>query len=155
ALDLRAQEEIWYINHGLKEVGSLADDRSTSPGFMLCPACGDYFDKSDQKAMGLSGKAGGGEVVPDAREALRPHAKRCNGTPDHFSLGHKRKADTLRLVVPDPAALGDDAVPWAWSILYSLVQGAVRLFEIDEDDLDSFVLIRTLRSDDGTSREQP
>jgi ATP-dependent helicase YprA (DUF1998 family) len=155
ALDLRAQEEIWFINHGLKEVGSLADDRATSPGFMLCPLCGDYFDKTEQKKLGKSGKGGGGEAVPDAREALGPHAKRCSGTPDHFSLGHKRKADTLRLVVPDPAVLGDDAVSWSWSLLYALVQGAVRLFEVDEDDLDAYVLTRTHRNDDGTSQEEP
>ena len=70
-------------------------------------------------------------------------------------LGHKRKADTLRLVVPDPAQLGDEAVVWSWSLLYALVQGAVRLFEIDEDDLEAYVLTRLLRSEDGPSREEP
>ena len=153
ALDLRAQEEIWFINHGLKEVGSLAEDRATSPGFVLCPTCGDYFDKTEQKRLGKPAKGGG--AVADAREALAPHAKRCGGTPDHFSLGHRQKADTLRLVVPDPATLGDDATAWSWSLLYALVQGAVRLFEVDEDDLEAYVLTRSRRDEDGTTHEEP
>jgi hypothetical protein len=36
--------------------------------------------------------------------------------------------------------MGDDAVSWAWSLWYALVQGAVRQFEVDEDDLDAYVL---------------
>ena len=155
ALDLRSQEEIWFINHGLKEVGSLAEDRASSPGFMLCSQCGDYFDKSEQKKLTKAAKPQEGDVVQDSRAALGPHAKRCNGTPDHFSLGHKRKADTLRFVVPDPAQLGDEAVAWSWSLLYALVQGAVRLFEVDEDDLEAYVLTRLLRSEDGPTREEP
>ena len=155
ALDLRSQEEIWFINHGLKEVGSLAEDRASSPGFVLCSQCGDYFDKTEQKKLAKGAKPKEGDAVQDSRAALGPHAKRCNGTPDHFSLGHKRKADTLRLVVPDMAQLGDEAVAWSWSLLYALVQGAIRLFEVDEDDLDAYVLTRMLRNEDGPSREEP
>jgi hypothetical protein len=155
ALDLRSQEEIWFINHGLKEVGSLAENRATSPGFVLCPVCGDYFDKTEKKRMAKPAKGGAGESASDAREALEPHAKRCNGTPADYSLGHKRKADTLRLVVPDTAELGEDAASWSWSLLYALVQGAVRLFEVDEDDLEAYVLTRSQRNDDGTSLEEP
>jgi hypothetical protein len=155
ALDLRPQEELWFINHGLKEAGSLAEDRASSPGFMLCPVCGDHFDKAEQKRMERPSRGGTGGATAEAREALGPHAKRCSGTPDHYSLGHKRKADTLRLVVPDPSVLGEDAVAWAWSLLHALVQGAVRLFEVDEDDLEAYVLTRSHRNDDGTSREEP
>jgi len=155
ALDLRSQEEIWFINHGLKEVGSLAEDRASSPGFVLCPQCGDYFDKTEQKKLSKTARPQEGEVVQDSRAALGPHAKRCNGTPDRFSLGHKRKADTLRLIVPDPAELGDEAVAWSWSLLYALVRGAIRLFEVDEDDLEAYVLTRLLSDEDGPTREEP
>ena len=155
ALDIRSQEEIWFINHGLKEVGSLAEDRASSPGFMLCSQCGDYFDKTEQKKLSKAANPQEGEAVQDSRAALGPHAKRCNGTPEHFSLGHKRKADTLRLVVPNPAQLGDEAVAWSWSLLYALVQGAIRLFEIDEDDLEAYVLTRLLQNGDAATSEEP
>jgi len=155
ALDLRSQEEIWFINHGLKKIGSLAEDRASSPGFVLCSQCGDYFDKTEQKKLAKGAKPKEGDAVQDSRAPLGPHAKRCNGTPDHFSLGHKRKAGTLRLVVPDIAQLGDEAVAWSWSLLYALVQGAIRLFEVDEDDLDVYVLTWMLRNEDGPSREEP
>ena len=61
----------------------------------------------------------------------------------------------LRLVVPDSAMLGDTATAWSWSLLYALVQGAVRLFEVDEDDLEAYVLTRSRRDEDGTTHEEP
>jgi hypothetical protein len=155
ALDFRRQEEIWFINHGLKEVGSLAEERASSPGFVLCPQCGEYFDKTEQKRMEKAAKPSEDEGIPDTRAALGPHAKRCNGTPDRFSLGHKMQADTLRIVVPDPARLGEEAVAWSWSLLCSLIQGAIHLFEVDEDDLEAYVLTRLLRNEDGPTREEP
>ena len=155
ALDLRSQEEIWFINHGLKEVGTEAEDRASSPGFVLCSQCGDYFDKAQQRALSRAASPREGEALQDSLAALGPHAKRCNGTPDHFSLGHKRKADTLRLVVPNPAQLGDEAVAWSWSLLYALFQGAIRLFEIEEDDLEAYVLTRLLKNEDAATQEEP
>ena len=111
ALDLRSQEEIWFINHGLKEVGTVAEDRASSPGFVLCSAVRRLLRQDRAEEAGQGRQAARGRRGPqDARAALGPHAKRCNGTPDHFSLGHKRKADTLRLVVPDPASSGTR--PW-------------------------------------------
>jgi hypothetical protein len=155
AIDLRSQEDIWFINHGLKEVVSLADDRASSPGFMLCPQCGDFFDKTEQKRLSKGAAAREGDSATDSRAAIGPHAKRCNGTPDQFSLGHKRRSDTLRLVVPDASALGEQAVAWSWTLLYALVQGAVRLFEVDEDDLEAYVLTRLVHSSDGSKQEVP
>ena len=136
-------------------MGSLAEDRASSPGFVLCSQCGDYFDKTEQKKLAKGVKPKESDAVQDSRATLGPHAKRCNGTPDHFSLGHKRKSNTLRLVVPDTAQLADEAVAWSWSLLYALVQGAVRLLEVDEDDLEAYVLTRMLRNEDGPSREEP
>jgi hypothetical protein len=40
-------------------------------------------------------------------------------------------------------------VRWAWSLVYAIIQGAVRLFEIDPDDLDAHVLTKATRSADG------
>jgi hypothetical protein len=155
ALDLRPQEEIWFINHGLKEVGTMKEDRASSPGFVLCPQCGDYFDKSEQKKLGKGSKKQEREAVQDSRATVGPHAKRCSGTPDRFSLGHKRKADTLRFVVPETDQLGADAVAWSWSLLYALVQGAVRLFEIDEDDIEAYVLTRPSGGDGEPTIDEP
>src|SRR5262249_1130369 len=42
ALDFRDQEEIWFINHGLKEAGRLAEEKAQSPGFRLCLLCGKH-----------------------------------------------------------------------------------------------------------------
>ena len=101
AFDLRSQEEIWFINHGLKEVGSRAEDRASSPGFVLCSQCGDYFDKAQQKKLAKGSQPKEGDA---SRTLVRRSARTRSvvmGPPDHFSLGHKRKSDTLRLVVPD------------------------------------------------------
>ena len=42
-LELREQEYIWFINHGLKDVRRMDEERGLSPGFPLCPVCGEYF----------------------------------------------------------------------------------------------------------------
>lgn len=154
ALDLRPQEEIWFINHGPKETGALAEERASSPGFILCPQCGDYFDKPEKERASNRRQNQDATNTQDARASLTPHAKRCNGTADHYSLGHKQRSDTLRFVFPSASQLGDQAVPWAWSLLYALIQGAVRLFDIDEDDVDAYLLTKLIRDDDGRTREE-
>lgn len=93
ALDLREQEEIWFINHGLKDIRRLEEEKGQSPGFLLCPMCGELFSKLQPKK---TAKAKNGDTQPDARADITAHAKRCTGQPHDFSLGHQLKADTLR-----------------------------------------------------------
>jgi very-short-patch-repair endonuclease len=57
-------------------------------------------------------------------------------------LGHQDSADTLRLVAPGIQGLGVEGVTWAWSLAWAVVQGAVRLFDLDEDDIEARVLTR-------------
>ena len=150
-LDLREQEDIWFINHGLKDVRRLEEEKSQSPGFLLCPTCGDLFSRPKPKKIS---KAKQGQPQPDARADLTAHAKRCVGQPRDFSLGHKLRADTLRLVVPGIALRGDEGVRWAWSFVYAIIQGAVRFFEVDEQDLEVFVRTKTSRdAEDQVHRE--
>lgn len=142
AMDLREQEDIWFINHGLKDVRRLEEEKGQSPGFLLCPTCGELFSRPQPKRLS---KAKQGQPQPDARADLTAHAKRCVGQPRDFSLGHKLRADTLRLVVPGIASRGDEGIRWAWSLVYAIIQGAVRFFEVDEQDLEVFVLTKTFR----------
>jgi len=151
ALDLREQEEIWYINHGLKDVRRLEEEKAQSPGFHLCPTCGGQFSRPQAKKV-AKGKQAQGDS--DARADVTAHAKRCSGQPQDFSLGHKVKADTLRLVVPGIASRGDEGIAWAWSFVYAIIQGAVRLFEIDEDNVEVFVLIKTSTDAEGQKQRE-
>ena len=141
ALDLRQQESLWFINHGLKVQGKAGDEKAESPGFQLCPTCGDYFgEKEREKTKAAKPKPG----AKDSRSRTDAHTKRCTGTPRDFSIGHKLHADTLRLYIPEMGKLGEDGVAWAWSLVYAMIQGAVRLFEIDEGDIEGHVLTKTV-----------
>ena len=151
ALDLREQEDIWFINHGLKDVRRLEEEKGQSPGFLLCSVCGELFMRPKPK------KAPEGEkenTQPDARADISTHAKRCSGQPRDFSLGHQLNADTLRLQVPSIASRGEEGVAWAWSFVYAVIQGAIRLFEVDENDLEVFVLTKNVRDADGGSHRE-
>ena len=120
----------------------LEEEKSLSPGFLLCPTCGELFSRPKPKKIS---KAKQGQPQPDARADLTPTPSGAFGQPRDFSLGHKLRADTLRLVVPGIASRGDDGIRWAWSFVYAIIQGAVRFFEVDEQDLEVFVLTKTSR----------
>lgn len=151
-LELREQEEIWFINHGLKDVRRLDEERALSPGFPLCPTCGEYFKLKDFIPKKPSQKKGDAEK--DSRSRIDGHTKRCTGQPKPFSLGHMLRADTLRLSVPNISAHGDEAVRWAWSFVYAMIQGAVRLFEIDPDDIEAYVLTKVSKDQDGRNQQE-
>lgn len=153
-LELREQEDIWFINHGLKDVRKMDEERSLSPGFPLCPICGEYF-KPHEFAVKKGKPKDAGEK--DSRSRVDSHAKRCAGQlkkDPGFSLGHQLRADTLRLIVPNIAARGDEAVRWAWSMVYAVIQGAVRLFEIDPEDLEAYVLTKVTKDADGKAHQE-
>lgn len=149
-LELREQEGIWFINHGLKDIRRMDEERSQSPGFSLCPVCGDFFRPSDL----IPKKSKSGEAERDSRSRLDSHAKRCTGQPKAYSLGHQFRADTLRLIVPNLASHGDDGIRWSWSIVYAMIQGAVRLFEIDPDDVEAYVLTKVSKDADGRTHQE-
>ena len=150
-LELREQENIWFINHGLKDIRRMDEERGSSPGFPLCPTCGEYFRL--QEFLPKKPKKGG-TGDKDPRSQVGEHAKRCTGQPKPYSLGHQFPADTLRLIVPNIAAYGDDAVRWAWSFVYAMIQGAVRLFEIDPEDVEAYVLTKIVKDADDHKQQQ-
>ncbi len=153
-LELREQEDIWFINHGLKDVRKMDEERSQSPGFPLCPVCGEYFKPHELVPKKGKPKDAGEK---DSRSRVDSHSKRCAGQikkDPGFGLGHQLRADTLRLVVPNIAAHGDNAVHWAWSMVYAVIQGAVRLFEIDAEDLEAYVLTKVTKDVDGKTRQE-
>jgi hypothetical protein len=151
AIDLREQEDIWFINHGLKDVRRLEEEKGQSPGFLLCSVCGELFNRPKPKKV-AKGKQG--DTQPDSRADITTHAKRCSGQPRDFSLGHQLRADTLRLQVPGITSRGEEGVTWAWSFVYAVIQGAIRLFEVDENDLEVFVLTKKVRDADGESHRE-
>jgi len=55
-------------------------------------------------------------------------------------LGHQTRADTLRLIVPGIETMGREGVRWAWSLVHAIIQGATMAFQLDEGDIDGFVL---------------
>lgn len=135
--ELRQQEEIWWINHGLF--------RTVSPpgppqaiGFRICPVCGEL--RPDPVVRQAA--RGGARRNRDARADRDPHDERCGGRPEIVAIGHQDRADTLRLAIPGLASLGTEGISWAWSFSWAIVEGVVRLFDLDEDDIEPRVLTR-------------
>ena len=138
---LRRQEEVWWINHGLLPAAFEGDSQRPLNGFHLCLRCGELRPEpqpQEEQNTRRSRRAG----ARDPRADQDPHDARCGGTPAHIALGHQGRADTLRLFVPGLASLGQEGVAWSWSFAWAIVRGAVRLFDIDEDDLEPRVLTR-------------
>jgi ATP-dependent helicase YprA (DUF1998 family) len=153
ALELRSQEEIWFINHGAKDATALGEAKGQSPGFHLCRVCGHYFSEVERQQI-ADGLANDEAEPRDGRSYLGGHEKRCNGKAEPLSLGHQMKADSLRVIVPNLGQQDVEGVRWAWSFLYAMIQGAIRLFEIDEDDLEAFVLTKTVSDAENKTHEE-
>jgi superfamily II DNA/RNA helicase/very-short-patch-repair endonuclease len=140
-LELRSQEAVWWINHGrlgISEKGASLE----AQGFYLCETCGELLDPP--KTAKPKAKA---DKQKDPRSRQDRHAEVCSGKPGWTALGHQGRADTLRLVTGGLEGLGSEGVAWAWSFAYAVVQGAVREFFIDEEDIEPVVLTR--RGEDG------
>lgn len=149
-LELRRQEQIWWINHGPLGAGGDADGAGNGQqpeGFRMCPNCGELvrpvIQPQEQPRRGR-------RQARDPRADQDPHAQRCTGEPRQIALGQQNRADTLRLVVQGLAEQGEDGVAWAWSVGTALLEGARRHFELDDDDLD--VIVQTAKDADGRSR---
>jgi Domain of unknown function (DUF1998)/Protein of unknown function (DUF559) len=149
-LEARRQEQIWWINHGLLDAGNGGEGGANvgrAVGFRLCPNCGELVrpvnPPADQQRRGR-------KQARDPRADIDPHSRRCNGEPREVCLGHHAKADTPRLAVNDLATQGEDGVIWAWSVGTALLEGALKHFELDDDDLD--VMVLTARDPDGAQR---
>src|SRR5262249_31670524 len=135
---LRRQEEIWWINHGPLRKDD--DEETARPvGFRLCPQCGELRSEVIRTQNNRRG-----QHERDVRANRDPHDDRCGGTPVTVTIGHQDRADTLRLAVPGIAGLAQEGVTWAWSMAHAIVQGARRLFDLDDDDIDARVLTRSL-----------
>jgi hypothetical protein len=151
-LELRRQENIWWINHGPLERALDPGPSVRAAGFRLCLTCGEHLPPSPPPAPDAQGR-GRRRSAPAAPQAQRDsHADRCSGTPEHLVLGHQARADTLRLVAAGLEHLGEEGVAWAWSFAYAIVEGASRVFEIDGEDLEPLVLTRRVEGE-GESRE--
>lgn len=138
--ELRLQEEICWINHGpLRPLVEQPEGRAA--GFRLCPECGELRPENLPPPQGPNRP---GRRNRDARANRDPHDNRCGGTAVTVALGHQNRADTLRLIVPGLDNLRNEGVAWAWSFAWAIIQGAARLFDLDEDDLEPRVLTRNV-----------
>jgi len=142
SLELRRQESIWWLNLGRIELNPDGTVKEIRP-FWLCPKCGESVEPPANSAQSRSQRR---------RTAQRQyrHSPNCDGEPQQVALGHQTRADTLRLIIPGVETLGYDGVRWAWSLVYAIIQGTVLAFQIDEDDIDGFVLEK--RGADGSSQ---
>ena len=137
-LELRLQEEIWWINHGpLRQ--TQPDEEPRAVGFNLCPVCGELRHEMHGPNQGQNR---GRRQNRDPRANRDPHDERCGGVATPLALGHRNRADTLRLFVPGLTGLWDEGLQWAWSMAWAVVQGTVRHFDLDEDDIEPMVLAR-------------
>jgi hypothetical protein len=140
-LELRSQEQIWWINHGPLPPPSQRQEPGSDPaaGFHMCPVCGELRPEPQPARQNERGRRPRNR---DLRANRDPHDERCGGTAVHIAIGHQTQADTLRLIVPGLSGLEEEGVEWAWSLAWTVVQGAIRLFDLDEDDIEPRVLTR-------------
>jgi len=130
ALELRRQESIWWLNLGRVEIAPDGSVKGIKP-FWLCPVCGESVEPPVN--------ARGAQRRRAQRQQWR-HSQTCNGEPQEVALGHQTRADTLRLIVPGIETMGKEGVRWAWSLVHAIIQGAMMAFQLDEGDIDGFVL---------------
>jgi hypothetical protein len=152
-LELRRQEQIWWINHGplgLPSDGDGDGNGARPEGFRMCPTCGDVVRLVVPPQPAADAPRRGRRQARDPRADQDPHARRCHGEPRTVTLGQQTRADTLRLLVEGMAEQGEDGVAWAWSIGTAMLEGARRHFELDDDDLDA--IVQTVKDADGRSR---
>lgn len=139
-LDLREQEDLWVINHGLQERERLGELPTNEGAFLLCPQCGEYRSVHRHADLAKSNNRS------DPKASKDPHSTKCKGEFKPYALGHQMNAATLRLCIPSIESWGEgEAV--AWSLLYALLNGAVRAFDIDDADLDCQVLTKHIADD--------
>jgi hypothetical protein len=136
--ELRSQEEIWWINHG-RLLQDQPNQEPSAVGFNLCPVCGELRPDTHTANQTQTRRR---RQNRDPRANRDPHDERCGGVAAPIALGHRNRADTLRLFVPGLAGLWDEGLQWAWSMAWAVVQGAVRHFDLDEDDIEPMVLAR-------------
>jgi len=129
-LELRRQESIWWLNLGRVEVAPDGSIKGIRP-FWLCPVCGESVEQPVNAQRAKRKKT--------QKQQWR-HSQTCTGEPQEVALGHQTRADTLRLIVPGIETMGKEGVRWAWSLVHAIIQGATMAFQLDEGDIDGFVL---------------
>jgi len=139
ALELRRQESIWWLNLGRVEITPDGSVKGIRP-FWMCPVCGEFVEPSANVQRTQRKKT---------QKQQWQHSQTCTGEPQEVALGHQTKADTLRLIVPGIETMGRDGIRWAWSLVYAIIQGATMAFQLDEGDIEGFVLEK--RSENGTT----
>lgn len=132
-LEMRRQESILWLNLGRIETNPDGTIKEIHP-FWLCEKCGELVEPPTKTLTKTKRRR--------SQEAQQRHSQTCDGVPTEVALGHQTKADTLRLIVPGVELLGNDGVRWAWSLVYAIVQGATLAFQLDEEDIDGFVLVK-------------
>jgi superfamily II DNA/RNA helicase len=91
-------------------------------GFYVCGVCGAGFRKR--------------EMPPHKT----PYGQDCRGTLEQVSLGHEFVTDVLQVQFHYPKPEGDmEAVWFAYSLAYALVEGAAEVLEVPSTDLNATV----------------
>lgn len=90
-------------------------------GFYICGECGAGFRKRE-------------------RTHKTPYGQDCRGTLEQVSLGHEFVTDVLQLQFHHPPPEGDmEAVWFAYSLAYAMVEGAAEILEVPSTDLSATV----------------
>ncbi|MBI4663076.1 MAG: DUF559 domain-containing protein [Verrucomicrobia bacterium] len=123
ALELRPKCGVLVTNWGKRLRGQ--SDQQQGEGIHLCPACGRHKPAS----------------LPPKRDRKwdEDHAKMCNAHLEQFVLGYQFHADALILPV-DSSWMTGGVSPEAFlsTLGTALVQGAVELLELEQDEIAHF-----------------
>ncbi|MGP6188566.1 MAG: Zn-binding domain-containing protein [Vulcanimicrobiaceae bacterium] len=150
-LELSHGETILYLNHGRQERGKIA-----ATPYRLCLTCGETFDPPiTPKAKGGGKKKTSTQPPPgpiySEAEVKHRDPSRCGGQVEDYLIGHEVKSDILRLRIPQMLAGSPESGTWAWSVAAAIVAGAIRAYDLDDDDLEPLVAMER----DAEGKERP
>jgi hypothetical protein len=131
-LEWRRGERIYWLNEG-PEIGGFRQ------WYALCPDCGKLLDDpppepARKKGSKLPAKVGEG---PDPFNHL-PKCPRRGQPVGRIAIYAERRVETLRLLFPwsGKPEYRERLVSWGWSLGYSLLAGAQRLFALSPRDFE-------------------
>jgi very-short-patch-repair endonuclease len=133
ALEWRRAERIYWLNEGPEQDG-------VRRRYPLCPDCGKLLDEpppepARRKGTRVPARAGAG---PDPYKHM-PNCPRKGQPVVPVALYAERRVETLRLLFPWPGGpeQQERVRSWAWTLGYSLLAGAERLFALTSRDFEA------------------
>jgi len=142
AMRLNQSEQVYWLNEGYPP--KPADLQSGTPklhddakGFLLCSACGAILTVPEPAENARGGRRNVRAGTGPDQYGHREGCVRTGNPPIPQALVTESSAEVLRILVPIPDGMQDDAVKtWGYSMGYALLIGMERLYVLEGGEID-------------------